>query len=337
MSKSGRGVREMKRMQRLSKGFLVACASAVLLAGCGKAADPGGERPAGNDARTAAADDARPASAPRARRDCPPQLSAAAERGQGPVDDVVGIRPGMPWDDVVAILECRGDLRTFQTAETWSIRQNYGFPTRQLLRATDGVVCSEAEQRQAQQAGCDTAGNRFEGVKEISEEFVVLFTGMPGEEIAQGVWRRTVFPADGYPANSALVEALTEKYGSPLIQASEMNHYNAAPRRGAALNLAWVYDTQGRMFALNDAVGFRRDCTNGMKPWFAAAHSWNSGCGLTVRAEIMAVEGSRLMASSMDVMVINQAGLFNSSRAFEQALATAYEAKAKENGRSPDL
>lgn len=327
----------MTSMQRSSKRLLVVCASAVLMAGCGKGADSGGERSADNDARVAAADDARPSGTPRARRDCPPRLSAAAERSGGAVDDIVGIRPGMPWDDVVAILECRGDLSTFQTAETWSIRQNYGFPTRQLLRATDGVVCSEAELRRAQQAGCDTAGNRFAGVKEISQEFVVLFTGMPGEEIAQGVWRRTVFPADGYPANSALVEALTEKYGPPLIQASEMNRYNTAPRRGAALNLAWVYDTQGRMFALNDAVGFNRDCTNGMKPWFGAGHSWNSGCGLTVRAEIMAVEGSRLMASSMDVMVVDQASLFQGSRAFEQALAAAYEAKAKENGRSPDL
>lgn len=316
---------------------IVACAMASLLAGCGKGADAGGEPAAEGAARAAAPDGATPSRAARARRDCPPQLSAAAEQRPGPADDILGIRPGMPWDDVIAILECRGDLKTFQTAETWSIRQNYGFPTRQLLRATDGRVCSAAELRQAQQAGCDTVGNRFEGVKDISEEFVVLFTGMPGEEVAQAVWRRTVFPADGYPANSALVDALTEKYGAPLIQESEMNYYNAAPRRGAALNLAWVYDTRGRMFARSDAVGFNRDCTNGMKPWFAAQHSWNSGCGLTIRAEIMAVEGSRLMASSMDVMVVNQAALFNASRAFEQALAAAYEAQAKQDSRAPDL
>lgn len=326
----------MKRILWPSKRVLLAWASAVLLAGCGPGTDPGDDRAAEGAAGIATADDARPSGARGPRRDCPPQLSAAAERGQGPVDDVLGIRPGMPWDDVMAILECRGDLSTFQTAETWSIRQNYGISTRQLLRATDGRVCSAEEQRQGQQAGCDTVGNRFEGVREIAEEFVVLFAGMPGEEIVQAVWRRTVFPSDGYPATRTLVEALIEKYGTPLIQESEMNYYNTAPRPGAALNLGWVYDTQGSMFARSDAVGFNRDCANGMKPWFGAQHSWNSGCGLTIRAEIMAVEGSRLLASSMDVLVVDQAGLFNANRAFEQALAAAYEAQAKTSG-TPDL
>lgn len=316
--------------------ILALSGSLALLAGCGKSGDPadGGER-------ADAAGDKKAAQARRPRRECPPQLSAAATRQSGPVDDIVGLRPGMSYDDVLAVLECRDELTTFQTAETWSIQQNYGFPTRQLLRATNGIACTDAERstRAGQSAvACDTGGDRFDALKNITEEFIVLFTGMPGEEIARAVWRRSVFPEDGYPANASLVEALTEKYGAPLLQESEMTHYNAAPRPGSALTISWVYDLQGRMFPRDKAVTFRLDCTNGMKPWFGAQHSWNSGCGLTIRAELMAVQGSRLMASAMDVVVVDQAALFAASREFEARLAAAYEEKArKEGGAKPDL
>lgn len=322
-------------------GLRLACVLAAgtgVLVGCGK-----GESPADgtSDARPAAGARAPERQARKPKRDCPPTLSAGAARQGGPVDDIVGLRPGMTYDDVVAVLECRDDITAFQTAEMWSIRQNFGFPTRQLLRASNGVPCTEAD-RTPRAGGtrveCDTGGNRFEPLKNISEEFIVLFTGMPGEEIARAVWRRSVFPEDGYPANASLVEALTQKYGAPLIQESEMNYYNTAPRPGAALNLSWPYDRGGKMFSRDQAVTFNRDCANGMKPWFGASHTWNSGCGLTIRAELMPVEGSRLMARSMDVLVVDQAALFNSSREFEAQLAAAYEEKArKDGGSAPDL
>jgi hypothetical protein len=310
-------------------------AAVALAAGCSRTDEGGAQRNAG-DAR--AQDQAAAAQAGRdgrARRDCPPSLSPASVRSSGPVDDIVGVRPGMPYDEVVAVLECRGNLQTFQTAETWSISQNHGFPTRQLLRATDGTPCSQADLRG--RVECDSGGNRFEPVKNLSEEFVVAFTGMPGEEIARVIWRRSLFPADGYPTNQSLIEALTEKYGAPMMQHSEMNMQNTQPRHGG-INLFWVYNQQGQMLRPGEAVTFRLDCANGMRPWFAARHSWNSGCGLTIRAEIMPVEGSRLVASSLDVMVVDQAALFRASRAMEEALVAAYQEQTRaQGGGAPDM
>src|SRR3546814_6185443 len=61
----------------------------------------------------------------------PPAGTATAQAPGSVVDDIVGLRVGMSYDAVVALLEGRDDTPEIETAEQW-IRQSHGLPPRQL-------------------------------------------------------------------------------------------------------------------------------------------------------------------------------------------------------------
>jgi len=263
--------------------------------------------------------------------ECPPAAMLPPRADGAPVDDILGLRPGMGFAEVRDRVLCRGSTPHLETAPLWNVQQNYGLPTRQLLRAANGEPCT------GRAAGCDDGG-QFMPLRNLTEEIVVLFTGMPEAELTHAIWRRTRFPADGSPSVASLVEALSAKYGPPHFQEIESGLYNTSPRPGST-TLSWVYDPRNRVIPRDQAAGFRRDCLNGPKPYFATRHSWNSGCGLTVRAEILPVPGSKLVASGLDVAVFHQSALMQGTRAFEAELAAAYEAQVRERGAAatPEL
>lgn len=309
-------------------------AMALVLIGCGSSEDPVAVADVGKQPDAAGAPLRTAAQSPPART-CPPELTSAPRLEGAPADDVLGLRPGMSWNDVEALLACRQGQKTLQTAELWSLRQNYGIPTRQLLRSSDGIPCTEADlpRRRGEPSVCDSGGGRFEPVKNVSEEFIVAFTGMDGDESARAIWRRSVFQQGQYPLVSDLVAALSEKYGAPHLRATDSGYYSMSHRPGA-LNLNWVYDHAGQR-AQDDSAKHR--CVNGPKPWFAAEHGWNSGCGLTIRAEILPAPGNSTQARELNVMVMNQRDLYASSQAFDTALRAASEAKARSSAPKPEL
>src|SRR3546814_9302618 len=108
---------------------------------------------------------------------------------------------------------CSSDL---ETAEQW-ILQSHGLPTRQLLRASDGVPYADGAKATniGWYAVCDTARGRFGALKEVTNEIVVAFTGIPEQEVAGSIWRRTVFAVGKYPTVASVIDALTQKYGEP--------------------------------------------------------------------------------------------------------------------------
>lgn len=264
--------------------------------------------------------------------ECPPPAALPPRPAGAAVDDIVGLRPGMGFDEVRDRILCREATPHLETAPLWNVGQNYGLETRQLLRAANGEPCTGSLA-----ADCDNGGG-FTAVRGLTEEIVVLFTGMPEAERAHAIWRRTRFPTDGYPSVASLVEALSGKYGAPHFQETESGMYNTTPRMGST-TLSWVYDPWNRALPREQAAGFRRDCLNGPKPYFATRHSWNSGCGLTLRAEILPVPGSELRASGLDVVIFHQSALMAGTEAFEAELAAAYEAQVREQGTvgTPEL
>ena len=250
-------------------------------------------------------------------------------------DDIVGLRAGMSFDEVVSLVEQRDDVTLVETAEQW-VRQSHGIPTRQLLRGSNGVACVEGEK--ALRAGghvvCDTMRGRFEARKEVTNEIMVAFIGMPGEERAAIVWRRLVFPEAQAPTVAGLVEALTQKYGAPRVQAMDSGYYSMSHRPGTtALN--WLYDPSGTSIQGNDSLLSR--CVNGPKPWFSAKHSWNGGCGLTIRAEIVPQPGSALLAQELNVSVLHQRDLLLALGQFDADLKAAVEQQAQGATVKPEL
>ena len=263
------------------------------------------------------------------------QIAAATGAEAAMVDDIVGLRPGMSYAEIVAILEAREGTRTIETAEQW-IRQSHGIPTRQLLRASDGIACAvdEKASRTRWHTVCDTRGGRFQARKEITDEILVAFTGMPDAERACSIWRHSVFAKDRSPTVTALVEALTEKYGKPHVYQTEAGYYSMSHRKGAT-NLNWVYGPTGDHIQGNDSLLSK--CVNGPKPWFGTQHSWSGGCGLTIRAEILPVPDSTLLAQELNVTVVHQKNLIEALGRFDAELKAAVEQHAQGAGAKPEL
>ena len=265
----------------------------------------------------------------------PPAGIATAQAPESVVDDIVGLRVGMSYDAVVALLEGRDDALEIETAEQW-IRQSHGLPTRQLLRASDGVPCAEGEKATniGWYAVCDTVRGRFGARKEVTDEIVVAFTGMPEQEVAGSIWRRSVFLEGKYPTVASVIDALTQKYGASHIRQTSSGYYSMSHRNGAT-NLNWIFAANGSRVGNNDSLKSR--CVNGPKPWFATEHSWNGGCGLTIRAEILPVPGNNLLVQVLNVSVVNQKELLEALGRFEAEIKAAVELRAQSDGAKPEL
>lgn len=267
-----------------------------------------------------------------AARKCPHTPALAAREPSKPVDDVAELRPGLSFDDVEALLECRDGIDNFDVAEAWAIKSE-GQPTRQLLRAADGDICA-AEARLAG-GGCDDGGYGFELLQDVREQFIVAFAGMPQAERAGIIWRRTVFPADQHPTVASLQEALIEKYGQPHMAANQEGYYSLGHRPGS-VTYSWVYDSGQQPIPPADSAR-RSRCVNGPRPTFHRQMSWNGACGLTVRAEIMGAPGNSHLASELNVVVMDQHRFDTAVKQFRDDIKAAVEAQHRGRGGKADL
>lgn len=265
------------------------------------------------------------------RKQCPP---TAAGSGAGTAD-IVGLRVGMSYDEVKVILECLEDVRVIQTTPLWVGKSNYGIPTIGALRGTGGIPCMEHEA-----PACDTAGGRFPPVRNATTEYFVAFTGLPGEEVARVIWRRTLFDESAAQTIATLTAALNEKYGQPQLQAVG-NHSRLNRPRPGATNMVWARDPKGQPMVeprhqFSSAAMRFEQCLNGPNPVFAARQSWNSGCGMTTRAEIVPHQNNLLLARELNMVLVHQADLFHGNRQFQNALKLRGEEEAqKKQSASP--
>jgi len=278
---------------------------------------------------------------------CPPTIETPNLGENSPVQDIAGIRPGMSFDQVVAILACRGDVSHIEYAPLWNVRENHGVETRQLLRASDGTPCTQAESR-ASPAVCEDAGGRLTPLKGFTQEFAVVFTGLPGEERAHAVWRHQSFSEDNYPITEELLTSLAEKYGPPHLDRTG-HHFYISKIRSGSLPLYWNYrypagSITPRPADTMSAMESYRNCINGPTPWFGTRKSWNTplfnpqsewraGCGLTIRAEVVPVRDNAFRTRELNVVVMNQTTLSRETQAFEARLREV----GSVGGARPDL
>lgn len=276
------------------------------------------------------------ATSPKSSRKCPPKVTTGIRPDGAPVDDIVGIRPGMSYDDAEWVLACREDVPIINVADKWTIKQNYDIPTRQLIRASDGALCSGQDiARDMGSMGssktCDDGGYKFKPVKGITQQIIVAFNGMPGEEKAGAIWRRNNFPDGAAPAIDGLVKSLSDKYGEP--------HMTDKDRHGVT-NLVWIYDLLGRPMSRSSQDW--NNCVNiSISASFANAQRWSAGCGLTIKAAIAPSYNNELLAREMNMGLMHQKTFYEEGEQFVQALEAAYEARKQDEAAgaasTPDL
>ncbi len=312
--------------------FFAGLLAALLLTGCGESGEDNAGAVQGNGTEVA---EGEKVPTKKSSRKCPAKVTTGIRPEGSPVDDIVGIRSGMGFDDVSWLLECRDDVPIINVADKWTIKQNFDVPTRQIIRASDGALCSgqdiARDMGSMSSKTCDDGGYKFKPVKSITQQIIVAFNGMPGEEKAGAVWRRNSFPEGESPAIDALVQSLSGKYGAP--------HVTEKDRRGIT-NLVWIYDLLDR--PLSKSSRDWGNCTNiSISASFAESQRWSAGCGLTIKVAIAPTYGNELLAREMNIGIMHQKNFYEEGVAFERALQVAYEARKKDEAAgaatTPDL
>ncbi len=138
-----------------------------------------------------------------------------------------------------------------------------------------------------------------------------------------------------------MTQSLSEKYGVPQLQATG-DHLRINKVRAGATNLIWLYSREGRPAPppagqFSSAALNYKTCINGPQPQFATQHGWNSGCNLTIRAEILPQDGNRMLARELNMVVMNQRDLYHGGQQFEHALRIVSEEKLREQSARPEL
>lgn len=314
---------------------------AVVIAGCG-----GGDQDAEKQAETARSAPAPTGNASaedvaketRGKLKCPPKLATPARAAGAPVDDIVGVRPGLGYDEAAKLVMCSHDLmivvddkRARFTIPTYGQTVRQGFHGR---FAKERVQKSGKEIMQEMQDAAMARGtNRV--VRDVAPgeaRWYVGTMGMPGAERVTDVAREEWFAEGKQPTVASVEKALTDKYGPPTERLD--------PQRQGYVSLRWAYDTFGRH--VGEASPLFRACR--ANPWVNTSVNFSPDCGVVVAARIQPLRDNPMVAESMTVVSVNQAEGYERINATEQALLQQENARrakqaedAAKNADAPTL
>lgn len=242
---------------------------------------------------------------------CPPEPSVPPRADGAPTDDILDLRPGMSFDDVVAISRCRDPKLRVDVDDRWHVSDTHGIKTRQIVRVSDGEECSGQDIVADMRNSSDIcSGGDFKAVKNATDQIFVAFNGVPEKEVAGAIWRSRTFAKDERPTVADLQKSLAEKYGEP----------HETRERNSELELAWTYDPLGRrMSKSNPAL---QDCRFSVSASYAGRHRWSADCGLTINARIDLDRQNPLLADALHVAVMQQKEFIEGTERFEADLRT---------------
>ena len=301
--------------------------AAVLLTACGSdptpsagqaatpAADVGGARAAakapGGDAT--AVEVAREA---RGKVKCPANVKTAKPAGT-PVDDVVGVRPGMTWDEAVNVVLCSHDLLvvTEETRRGYTM-QTYGQTLRQGFNArfAEPRVQKSSKQILAEMQDAAIARGSNRAVRDMQPgqaKWYVGTMGLPGEERVISAAREEWFEAGRFPTMASVKEALVGKYGKPAV---------VEDVGGSGYYLIWAYDSSGRPSG---------QCRTQADPDLGV--NLSPDCGTSVSARIQPSGANPELAEYLQVSTVDQAAGYDLLERTERALqATDAQRRTRE-------
>jgi hypothetical protein len=304
----------------MNRLICVACVLAVLAGGCGSKdeADVAGDsNPAPKPAPSGEATAEEVAREMRGSVRCPARASTAQPAG-APVVDVVGVRPGMSWDEAVNFVLCDNPMMVINE----NTGRNYGINTfgQRLRQGFEGtfaqprvVKSSRDYLREMGEEAARRSGNAVvERLQPGQSRFYVSTMGMPGQERVISVAREEYFADGKQPTIDNLKQALVAKYGPP----SEVN--DTPP----AFQMWWEYDPAGNKIS-------QQSCRISVGP--DAATSLSTECGLAVGAMIQSSRTNAGLARSLAVSSQDGATGYELIQRTEESLRAADAArKAKE-------
>lgn len=317
-----------------------ALALSILLAGCGSGhtptptgSSPSADRtPARSPTGNASAEEV--AAEQRGGVDCPADKPAAP--AGTPVDDVLGVRPGLTYGQAAHLVLCANPLLVI-SEET---DRGFNFPTygqklRQAFTARFAEPRVQKTSRQIiQQMERDATARGMNAVrhdlKPGQSKWFVSTMGMPGQERVIAVAREEWFDDGRNPTMDSVQQALVGKYG-PLSKQDGSGNYR---------RLVWIFDPRGRR--ASETSPLYNQCSGIADP--DGSVNLSPDCGVVIQAYLYGMRDNLALAQRMQVGVVDQAGGYAAVSATEQGLA-ALDAQrrarqvldASKNAQAPSL
>lgn len=306
----------------------------ALLAACGDKAPPPAPAPARAATPAVEASAEQVARAARADLRCPAPAPAPRAAGQ-PVDDVLGVRPGQPWDEARQRVLCSAPLLVASDDAANRFRLPPSDPAvRQGFHARfaeDQVRRSGQQILREMQANATARGQNAvrPGLAPGQSRWYVGTMGLPGQERVTHVQREEAYVEGAMPPAETVEQALRAKYGEPTRRSG-----GARPgERFAEIQLVWVHDPAGRRVGEHAALATQ--C--GMLARPDAGVSLSEGCGVVVAADIPLWPDHPGLASGLRVGSVDQArghGLVaGTEAALQQRLAERRAQQLREAGQ----
>jgi hypothetical protein len=225
------------------------------------------------------------------------------------VDDVVGVRPGMTWDEAVNVVLCSHELLvvTPETRRGYTM-QTYGQALRQGFNArfAEPRVQKSSKQILAEMQDAAIARGSNRAVRDVQPgqaKWYVGTMGLPGEERVISAAREEWFEAERLPTMASVIEALQGKYGQPAV---------VEDVGGSGYYLVWAYDPSGRPSA---------QCRTQADP--DSGVNLSPDCGTSVSARIQPSGANQELAEYLQVSTVDQAGGYDLIERTEHALQAA--------------
>ena len=334
----------MNRLALSTALAAVGVSLAVCIAGCGPSDKPAessatahaGPVAADRDRDTSAQDVARQA---RSGISCPAKTSAPPRAGDAPVDDVLGVRPGLTYEEAINVVLCSEKLlvavdekgRGFdlKVPQPQSVRQGFSARMAEPHVVKTGQQIVQEMQRDAMARGANALR---EDLKPGQMKWFVATMGVPGKEAVLSAAREERFAADQPQSVENVTAALVKKYGTP-----------TRLQRAADTQLPlirWAYDPAGRL--ITEASPLFGKCMGTTDP--NGSVNLSPECGVVVQAMLIPQKANPDLVDRMQVGVVDQAGGYRLINETERALGQEDQqrraqevAKANRNGKGPSL
>lgn len=240
---------------------------------------------------------------------CPAKVKTPARAAKAPVDDIVGVRPGVTYDEARNLVLCTHDLIVVTDDDRGRFRLNtYGQKVRQGFSAAFAEARVHKTAREWTEELQYGSRNRNKESTPGSRWYVGTM-GVPGEERVVHATREETYEEGKQPTVQGVVDALLKKYGKPTRQ-----HHD---QRTGSVSIHWGYDPFGRL--ITETSPLIHSCKS--VAGFGAAMFFSPDCGLQVAASIVPVRDNHAITKTLTVLVVDQAGTYEALQKTEQALA----------------